>query len=135
VGVGGDAAADAGARGRRLLQAVDGAVAHRAKPHRRYAGGEQYLINWAKRSKSIFLFGEDLIFDLEISWGCGNLRVRSIGRRVRSIAFDRWHAVTIEIGRSVLNAEGHMDGAWRPDMVQHIRSVRPVHPVVPIFAQ
>jgi hypothetical protein len=54
VGVGGDAAADAGARGRRLLQAVDGAVAHRAKPRRRYAGGEQYLINWAKRSKSVF---------------------------------------------------------------------------------
>lgn len=69
VGVGGDAAADAGARGRRLLRAVDGAVAHRAKPRRRYAGGEQYLINWAREAKVFFLWGKIRSFDLEISWG------------------------------------------------------------------
>lgn len=44
VGVRGDAAADAGARGRRLLRAVDGAVADRTKPRRRYAGGTQKAI-------------------------------------------------------------------------------------------
>jgi hypothetical protein len=33
------------------------------------------------------------------------------------VAFDHWHAVTIEIRRSGLNTEGHVDGAWRPDAV------------------
>lgn len=40
MGVGGDAAADAGARRRRLLLPVDGPVAHRRDPRRRHAGGE-----------------------------------------------------------------------------------------------
>lgn len=40
VGVGGDAAADAGSRGDRLLLPVDGPLAHRGQPRRRHAGGE-----------------------------------------------------------------------------------------------
>jgi hypothetical protein len=43
VGVGGDAAADAGARRRRLLRPVDGALAHSTGPRRRHAGGEKRL--------------------------------------------------------------------------------------------
>jgi hypothetical protein len=66
---------------------------------------------------------------------CAHLRVWSVERRVRSIAFNRWRAVTVEIGRSVLNAEGRVDGAWRPDAVQRVRSVRPARPVVPKSAQ
>jgi hypothetical protein len=43
VGVGGDAAADAGTRRRRLLRPVDGALAHCEEPRRRHAGGEKRL--------------------------------------------------------------------------------------------
>ena len=53
VDVGGDAAADAGARRGRLLRAVDGAVAHRAEPSRRHAGGEQFLIHLAREGKRL----------------------------------------------------------------------------------
>jgi hypothetical protein len=60
--------------------------------------------------------------------------VQSIEQRIRSIVFDHWRAVTVEIGRSMLNVEGHMDGAWRPDTVQRVRSVRPARPVIPKFA-
>jgi hypothetical protein len=39
-------------------------------------------------------------------------------------SFDRWNAVsTIEIGRSRLNLEGHVDGAGRSDTVERVRSV------------
>jgi hypothetical protein len=51
------------------------------------------------------------------------------------IAFDRWRTVTVEIGRSVLNTEGHVDDAWRPDAVQRVRSARPARSVVACCAQ
>ena len=51
VSVGVDAATDAGARCRRLLRVVDGALAHRAEPRRCHAGGDRFLIHWARREK------------------------------------------------------------------------------------
>jgi hypothetical protein len=62
---------------------------------------------------------------LVVAWSASGRCVACAGA-VRSarpvVAFDRWHAVTVEIGRSVLNAEGHVDDAWRPDAVQRVRS-------------
>jgi hypothetical protein len=46
--------------------------------------------------------------------------------RASSHLFDCWNAEsTIEIGRLVLNMEGHVDGIGRSDAMQHVRSVRP----------
>jgi hypothetical protein len=64
-----------------------------------------------------------------------DLRVRFV-QVARSVVFDRWSTEsTVEIGWPRLNLRGHVDGIGRPDTVQHVRSVRPVHPVVPKIAQ
>jgi len=75
VGVGGDAAADAGARRSWPLRAVDGAVAHRAEPRRCHAGGDQFLIHWAREGKRLSICGEDSIFDPKMLWGVNDNRV------------------------------------------------------------
>jgi hypothetical protein len=52
------------------------------------------------------------------------LRVRSVSL-ARPVAFDHWSTEsTIEIGWPRLNPRGHVDGAGRPDTVQHVRSPR-----------
>jgi hypothetical protein len=63
-----------------------------------------------------------------------DLRVRFV-QVVRSVAFDRWSTKsTVEIRWPRLNLREHVDGAGPPDTVQHVRSVRPVHPIVPKIA-
>jgi hypothetical protein len=69
-----------------------------------------------------------------IAWSASGRCVARVGT-VRTCAFGRLGgasgrshltvgAVTVEIGRSVLNVEGHVDSAWRPNAVQRVRSSR-----------
>jgi hypothetical protein len=61
----------------------------------------------------------------------GGVRTCTSGLRSGVIAFDcRSAESTVEIERSVLNAEGHVDGVGRTDAVQRLWSVRPARPIV-----